>query len=113
MNFIKQYHKKLTREMLEESIFIIDTNCLLSSLKDYVIGDKILEAFEKITNSTYIPFITQVEYLENELSVINNRKRNVGEVIMDIRLKNSAGQLKFMNSLVQEQWEQLCQRKKI
>ena len=77
VNFIKEYNKDFTNEMIKESIFVIDNNCLLFPLKDYVLGDKIVDSFNIIKNDVYIPYVTQIEYLENESNTINKRKEQV------------------------------------
>lgn len=77
VNFIKEYNKDFTKEMIKESFFVIDNNCLLFPLKDYILGEKIVDSFNIIKNVVYIPYVTQIEYLENELNIINKRKEQV------------------------------------
>lgn len=76
INLVKENKIEFTKEMLEHSIFIMDNNFLMFPLKDYTISSELLEAFEKIADNTYIPFVTQVEFMENEKSVINKSKGN-------------------------------------
>ncbi|HEM4050347.1 TPA: hypothetical protein U1W10_000309 [Streptococcus suis] len=78
MNLIKEYYKEFTEEMLEESLFVIDNNCLLFPFKDFGNKGIILKAFEKISDKTYIPFITQVEYLNNENNIIKSTENMLG-----------------------------------
>ena len=101
VNFIKEYNKDFTNEMIKESIFVIDNNCLLFPLKDYVLGDKIVDSFNIIKNDVYIPYVTQIEYLENESNTINKRKEQVKKAkkiisgieesnqLLDFRIKNT------------------------
>lgn len=107
MNLIKDYNREFTKEMLEESLFVIDNNCLLFPLEDYIISDKILAAFDKIKKQVYIPFITQIEYLENERRIVDTRKENVSRaederkkikeatVLIDSGVKNIVNKKKF------------------
>lgn len=94
MNFIKEYNKELTKEMLDKSLVVIDNNCLLFPIKDYIIGDKIVDAFNSIEKRVYIPFVTQIEYLENEQHIIDVRKENVS------RAKRMREDIKDINILI-------------
>ena len=91
LNIIKEYNKDFTTEMIKESFFVIDNNCLLFPLKDYVLGEKIVDSFDKIKKDVYIPYVTQIEYLENELNIINARNEKVEkarEIIKNIENSN-------------------------
>ncbi|SUN40917.1 Uncharacterised protein [Streptococcus acidominimus] len=101
-NIIKEYHAVFTKEMIKESLFVLDANCLLFPLKDYIIGDKILTALESIKGRTYIPFITQVEFLENEITVLADRKGNIArsdKAIHEIKDKDKLLNLEIRNHI--------------
>ena len=102
VNFIKEYNKDFTNEMIKESIFVIDNNCLLFPLKDYVLGDKIVDSFNIIKNDVYIPYVTQIEYLENESNTINKRKEQVKKakkIISDIEESNQLLDFRIKNTI--------------
>ncbi len=102
INFIKEYNKDFTNEMIKESIFVIDNNCLLFPLKDYVLGDKIVDSFNIIKNDVYIPYVTQIEYLENESNTINKRKEQVKKakkIISDIEESNQLLDFRIKNTI--------------
>mgnify|MGYP001675019138 CR=1 FL=1 len=100
VNFIKEYNKDFTNEMIKKSFFVIDNNCLLFPLKDHLLGDKIVDSFNIIKNDVYIPYVTQIEYLENELNIINKRKEQVKrteKLIADIRGANELIDIRIKN----------------
>lgn len=102
VNFIKEYNKDFTNEMIKESIFVIDNNCLLFPLKDYVLGDKIVDSFNIIKSDVYIPYVTQIEYLENESNTINKRKEQVKKakkIISDIEESNQLLDFRIKNTI--------------
>ena len=102
VNFIKEYNKDFTNEMIKESFFVIDNNCLLFPLKDYVLGDKIVDSFNIIKNDVYIPYVTQIEYLENESNTINKRKEQVKKakkIISDIEESNQLLDFRIKNTI--------------
>ena len=102
VNFIKEYNKDFTNEIIKESIFVIDNNCLLFPLKDYVLGDKIVDSFNIIKNDVYIPYVTQIEYLENESNTINKRKEQVKKakkIISDIEESNQLLDFRIKNTI--------------
>ncbi|MEL0464025.1 PIN-like domain-containing protein [Streptococcus pneumoniae] len=115
VNFIKEYNKDFTNEMIKESIFVIDNNCLLFPLKDYVLGDKIVDSFNIIKNDVYIPYVTQIEYLENESNTINKRKEQVKKakkIISDIEESNQLLDFRIKNTINNNLFNEIGKYKK-
>ncbi|MGT2950850.1 hypothetical protein BU202_06100 [Streptococcus cuniculi] len=98
MNYIKYCKDVLAqkkesiskKDLIEESVIIIDTNCLLYPLKDMKLGGKLIKNFNKIKDSCYIPFITQQEYINNEQITITQTASNIDKCEKTINnLKNT------------------------
>lgn len=116
LNIIKEYNKDFTTEMIKESFFVIDNNCLLFPLKDYVLGEKIVDSFDKIKKDVYIPYVTQIEYLENELNIINARNEKVEkarEIIKNIENSNKLLETSIKNIVNNNLFSDINKYKKV
>ena len=115
VNIIKEYNKDFTGEMIRESIFVIDNNCLLFPLKDSILGDKIVDSFNHIKENIYIPYVTPIEYLENESNIINKRKEQVKKtekLISDIKESNQLLDFRIKNIINNKLFNEIEKYKK-
>lgn len=118
MNLIKQHHeyfnnenyKNLSKEffvkeVVEDAFFIFDTNSILYPLKNYLTPDKVFEALNKVRVKTYIPFVSQVEYLNNESQVVQGTyklEQDTNQVIKRIKRQNNLLKYDKIKDLVKE-----------
>ncbi|WP_316606099.1 PIN-like domain-containing protein [Streptococcus pluranimalium] len=91
MNIIKltKEHYTLTREPIDREKFkqeifakakiVFDNNALLDPLRIYTHNDKIFSTLEKLSNQTYIPYITQIEYMNKEEDVIQKSYKIISD----------------------------------
>ena len=118
MNLIKQYHEYLNnekyknlskeffvKEVVVDAFFIFDTNSILYPLKNYLTPDKVFEALNQVRVKTYIPFVSQVEYLNNESKVVQDTyklKQDTDQVIKRIEKQNNLLKYDRIKDLVKE-----------
>ena len=118
MNLIKQYHEYLNnekyknlskeffvKEVVVDAFFIFDTNSILYPLKNYLTPDKVFEALNQVRVKTFIPFVSQVEYLNNESQVVQGTyklERDTNQVIESIEKQNNLLKYDKIKDLVKE-----------
>lgn len=64
--------QKFLAEILSNSIFVMDTNALVDPLKLQQKKEEVFSALEKISQKTYIPYVTQVEFLDLEKDIVQD-----------------------------------------
>ena len=118
MNLIKQYHEYLNnekyknlskeffvKEVVVDAFFIFDTNSILYPLKNFLTPDKVFEALNQVRVKTFIPFVSQVEYLNNESQVVQGTyklERDTNQVIESIEKQNNLLKYDKIKDLVKE-----------
>ncbi|MCK4024986.1 PIN-like domain-containing protein [Streptococcus iners] len=89
MNIIKKVNKhyaetrelinkeKFVKDIFPNSVIVFDNNALLDPLRVYMLNKDVFSMLEQIRNRTYIPFITQIEYMNNERTILEGVRRDI------------------------------------
>ncbi|MFK4943165.1 PIN-like domain-containing protein [Lactococcus garvieae] len=93
--FPEFYQEKLTKDDLQDSLIILDTNYLLDMLRLPVVeAEKYLKALNKFSKKIYIPYLVALEFNFNKIKVktdtnvlVDNYKENIEQGINDLEEK--------------------------